>query len=253
MSALAWAWVALVGLGAGWVRGFAGFGFSVLCMAGLAWQVSPALIVPVVITLEIAASLQLWRGAREAADARWLKSLLLWNLLGVPVGVALLYFTPIEPLRGVVAALLFAAAISMRFVIHSHLSDTSLLRGGCGMAAGLLNGVAASGGIVVGLTMTAAGIPASKLRSTMIVYLLFTDAYVILFMLLANAANMDGANAFFNEQTPALLLALGLPMGVGVWLGRRHFNKSGAKDYRSFILNLLIVMSSLGLARFALA
>ncbi|ESS14886.1 Sulfite exporter TauE/SafE [Betaproteobacteria bacterium MOLA814] len=249
MSPYVWAWVAFVGFGAGWVRGFAGFGFSVLCMAGLAWYVSPALVVPVVVMLEMFASIQLWRGALHCADKRWLMSLVALNVVAVPFGVGLLVWVPVEPLRAVVAVLLFVAAFTMRFVLRTQLTDSTWLRRSCGAAAGLLNGLAASGGIVVGLTMAAAGVQASALRATMIVYLLCADAYAMLLMLLAYWLAPKAENVFFTDQTPLLLMALGVPMLVGVYLGKRVFQQTSGKDYRAFVLNLLVFLTSVGLLR----
>ena len=49
--------------GAGIVRGYAGFGFSALSVAGLALLVSPAKIVPAIFVLEVLASISLLRSA----------------------------------------------------------------------------------------------------------------------------------------------------------------------------------------------
>ena len=50
---------------AGIVRGFAGFGFSALCVAGMSLFVSPAEVVPPIFVLEVLASLTLLRSALE--------------------------------------------------------------------------------------------------------------------------------------------------------------------------------------------
>ncbi|RYF80996.1 MAG: sulfite exporter TauE/SafE family protein, partial [Comamonadaceae bacterium] len=47
---------------AGVVRGFAGFGFSAIAVAGLSLIVSPAQVVPAIFALEILASLSQLRG-----------------------------------------------------------------------------------------------------------------------------------------------------------------------------------------------
>ncbi|MEO7057375.1 MAG: hypothetical protein ABI281_02845, partial [Caldimonas sp.] len=62
-------------LAAGVVRGFAGFGFSALSVAGLALLVSPAQVVPAIFILEVLASLTLLRGIGADIDWPWLRSL----------------------------------------------------------------------------------------------------------------------------------------------------------------------------------
>ncbi|HEY8708579.1 MAG TPA: sulfite exporter TauE/SafE family protein, partial [Burkholderiaceae bacterium] len=62
----------LIVFGAGVVRGFAGFGFSALSVAGLALLVSPARVVPAIFMLEVLASLSLLRSAARDIDWHWL-------------------------------------------------------------------------------------------------------------------------------------------------------------------------------------
>ncbi|UFS56627.1 TSUP family transporter [Comamonadaceae bacterium M7527] len=252
MSAYVLAWVCCVGFGAGWVRGFAGFGFSALCMAGLAWLISPALIAPIVVLLEMVASVLLWRGSVAAADKNWLKTLLVVNAMTVPVGVVLLQLLPIQPLRVVVAVLLFAAAFGLRFVLRADLKNTAQLRRLCGVVSGLVNGVAASGGVIAAMSMAATGMRASQLRATMILYLLFTDMYILASMLFAHMWSRHQAsaivgNTLFNNHSVLLAAALGLPMAAGIVLGRHRFQRTPAGDYRGFVLNVLMLMSSISL------
>ena len=58
----------LIVAAAGVVRGFAGFGFSALSVAGLSLMVSPARVVPAIFMLEILASLSLLRSAWRDID-----------------------------------------------------------------------------------------------------------------------------------------------------------------------------------------
>ena len=44
---------------AGWVRGFSGFGFSALMVAGISLVVAPSEIVPTILMLEVLASLHM--------------------------------------------------------------------------------------------------------------------------------------------------------------------------------------------------
>ena len=54
----------LIVLAAGMVRGFAGFGFSALCVAGLSLFAPPAQVVPPIFVLEVLASAVAARRAR---------------------------------------------------------------------------------------------------------------------------------------------------------------------------------------------
>ena len=66
-----------VSLAAGVVRGFAGFGYAALTVAGLSVFVAPTQVVPAVMSLEVLASLGMMRSALTDADRGWFKALLL--------------------------------------------------------------------------------------------------------------------------------------------------------------------------------
>lgn len=69
LSSLTWVGL-LISIGAGVVRGFSGFGFSALTVAGISLVMSPSTIVPAVLMLEILASLSVWRAAiRDLVDS----------------------------------------------------------------------------------------------------------------------------------------------------------------------------------------
>src|SRR5262249_45538198 len=100
--------------GAGIVRGFAGFGFSALSVAGLALLVSPARVVPAIFVLEVLASIGLLKSAWRDIDWPWLSWLVAGNALCIPLGIALLAWLPEAPLRLLIGALLVLAAATLR-------------------------------------------------------------------------------------------------------------------------------------------
>ena len=104
----------LVVFAAGIVRGFSGFGFSALCVAGLSLFAPPAQVVPPIFMLEVLASISLLRGALKDADWPWLSWLVLGNALFIPLGILVLAFVPETPLRLLIGALLLLAAVLLR-------------------------------------------------------------------------------------------------------------------------------------------
>ena len=72
---------ALVALFAGFVRGFAGFGFSAFTVAGLSLLTSPTHIVPASMLLEVLASLSLLHSIWQDISWKWLTPLVLGNAI----------------------------------------------------------------------------------------------------------------------------------------------------------------------------
>lgn len=233
---------------AGVVRGFAGFGFSAVTVAGLSLVVSPALVVPAIFMLEVLASLSQLRGAARDVDLPWLGWLMLGNLLFIPLGVALLAWLPETPLRLLIGALLMAAALLLRAGARATLVPTRAVRFGAGLVSGLINGVAAIGGIALAVLLSSTTMAPAALRATMIALLLFSDV-----VSLASAALMPaGAHASGSLLGPDTLkwaLWLAPAMLAGIWWGQRSFKGVSPAQFRRHVLNLLVVLAAVSVVR----
>lgn len=236
----------LVSLGAGVVRGFAGFGYAALTVAGLAVFVAPSTIVPAVLALEVVASVSMWRSAMREADRHWLGWLLACNLVFMPVGIALLAVLPETPLRLVVGCVLLITAVGLRFAGKHHFAPTAGLRATAGVASGLLNGITASGGVAAAMLMAASRLPAATLRATMVSFLLFAGAYGLLCAALVPSGK--GTN-LLSTDTLRWALLLAPTMLAGIWIGKHSFANADPAGYRHHVLTLLIVISALGVLR----
>ncbi len=250
---LSWPWPTLmagllISLGAGVVRGFAGFGYSALTVAGLSLFVAPATIVPAVLTLEVLASLSMWRSALRDADRDWLRWLLIGNTVFIPVGIMLLAWLPPVELRLVVGlALLLAAALVKLSGARSY-EPTLRLKAGAGLASGLLNGVAASGGVAAAMLLAAAGVPAAALRATMVSMLFFAGLYALLWAALVPQGR---GTALLTLETLRWGLLLAPTMLAGISIGRRAFSNIDASSFRRHVLTLLMVIAAVGTLRAA--
>lgn len=247
------AYAAAVVFGAGIVRGFAGFGFSALSVAGLSLVMPPAQVVPPIFMLEVLASLSLLRGALAHASWRWLGWLLAGNALFIPVGVALLAWLPETPLRGLIGLLLLAAAVASRFGWAMALEPTRGVRFAAGVVSGLFNGVAAIGGIALAVLLSTSAMAPAMMRATMIVLFLFTDLYALAVAALMPGGGAeggaDGGPALLGVQTLRWALFLAPAMLLGVWVGQRSFAGISPERFRRIVLDLLIAIAVLGVLR----
>ena len=231
---------------AGIVRGFAGFGFSALCVAGLSLFMSPAQVVPPIFALEVLASLSLLRGASKHADWRWLSWLVVGNVLCIPLGVALLAYVDETPLRLLIGALLLLAATLLRSGWKLALEPTRAVRLATGLVSGFVNGVAAIGGIAVAVLLSTTALPPAAMRATMILMFLFTDLYALAW---AAALPGDGAQDLLGGRTLQLALWLTPAMLAGIWVGQRAFVGVSTEAFRRHVLNLLMLIAGLSVLR----
>lgn len=237
----------LVVLGAGYVRGFAGFGFSAFSVAGLSLLVSPAQVIPAIFVLEIVASLHMLRDALRTADRDWLRWLALGNLLGIPLGVAVLAWLPESWLRLVIGALLLLAAGLLRGGVRFALQPSRGVRLATGMASGFINGVAAIGGIAVAVLLSTAQMAPAAMRGTLVLLLLFTDICSLFWAAVLPSA--PDAPALVGAATWHWAAWLAPAMLLGIWLGQRSFGRASPEQFRRWVLNLLLLIALISVAR----
>ena len=238
----------LIVFAAGIVRGFAGFGFSALSVAGMSLLLPPAQVVPPVFVLEVVASLSLLREAWKDADFPWLKWLVLGNMICIPLGLALLAWLPEVQLRLVLGALLLFAALLLRAGFSAGLVPSWRVRLATGLVSGFVNGVAAIGGIAVAVLMSTTSLAPAVMRATLIVLFLFTDLYALGWAAVMPTA-AGGEASLLGPQTLVMALALTPAMLVGIWCGRRFFMGMPPQAFRQRVLEALILIAGLGVLR----
>ena len=236
------AWCLLVTLLAGYVRGYSGFGFSALMVAGLSVMMAPAQIVPTILMLEVLASIHMLPRVWKHVDWSLLSRLLLGALCGLPFGLYLLAHLPDHMMRLVLYAVLLLLCLLLMVGYHFPAADRNGPRLLAGWFSGLANGAAALGGLPIVVFLTAAGMAAITMRASLVAYFFATDLVALAF---ADLGGLMPAEVWYRT---AFLV---LPMVIGIWLGSRRFETSDPASFRKLVLWLLMGISLLGLARTA--
>ena len=241
LGPLAWGWLALVALGAAFVRGYSGFGFAALLIAGAALVTAPVALVPAVILCDIALTAPQWATVRGSIDGRRVAFLFGGCLFGVPLGVRAVAAMGEDTARIVVAlyVLLICAVLLRGSRLARPAGDAA--NGALGVVSGLANG-AAVGGLPVAAFFAAQPIPPATFRATLVAYFAFLDLYTLAVL---------GAGGLVTGQS-LVLAALGLPvMLLGLHLGSRHFLMAPPEEFRRFAIWTLMALAVLGLIRAA--
>ena len=218
------------------VRGYSGFGFSLLSITALSLLYPPAQVVPSIFMLEVAASLHLlpsiWR------DIHWksLAPLTLGCLIATPLGVWLLANISPEPMQIALSIfVLFATYLLWRgFALKSmpgQIASTAV-----GAASGLANGAFGIGGPPVILFYFSS--PAGNIagRASIIVFFLATD--------LIGLANQT-VHGLITRETIINAVAYLPALIAGVWLGARSFKGADPETFRKYVLLILAGLAAL--------
>lgn len=222
------------------VRGYSGFGFSMLAVSGLSLALPPARAIPIVFVLEIAASLHMLPGVWRQVDWRSLRPLVAGTLVATPFGVHLLATLPETPIRLAIAALVATATVLLwrGFALRRMPSTAATLA--TGTAVGLLNGGLGIGGPPVILFYLSSPAGTATARASLVAFFLATDSYALA---LGAAEGLVTAGTFLAAAAlmPVLL--------AGIAVGRRGFVRTEPAAFRRAVLVLLLLLSLAGAVR----
>jgi uncharacterized protein len=222
--------------GAAIVRGFSGFGFSLLTITALSLIYTPAQIVPSIFLLEVAASLHLLPSIWKDIHWRSLLPLVIGCLIATPIGVWLLANIPAPPMQIAMAIFVLVAVALMWRGFALKQMPGQAASAAAGAASGLANGAFGIGGPPVILFYFSS--PAGNIagRASLIAFFLFTD--------IIGLANQSVHGLITQD---ALLRALYLlpPLVIGVWIGAKSFKGTDPDQFKKVVLILLAMMAVL--------
>jgi uncharacterized protein len=216
------------------VRGFSGFGFSLLAITALSLVYTPAEIVPSIFMLELAASINLLPSIWKDVHWRSLLPLTLGCLIATPIGVYFLSHVPARPLQLALSIfVLLATALLWKGYALKSMPGT-LATTAAGAASGLANGAFGIGGppVVLFYFSSPAGNVAG--RASLIAFFLITDVIGLANQTLYGLVTQD---ALWQAMTylPPLL--------AGVWVGARSFKSVNLEKFKKAVLALLAVLA----------
>ena len=222
----------------GVVRGYAGFGFSALCIASLSFVLPIASLVPIILLLEVCASVLLVTSVWRDVQWRFALGLTLSSVLAAPLGIVILKWVAAETVRTFVLFIILLSSVLLirGFTLKGHQSIGRIAM--VGFCAGAVNAVGAVGGIIYSLFLIADGLPRAQFRASLVIIFLLVDLI---------SAGLMAQAGLLTQQHGHWLLMLVPPMAVGIWIGSRLFRLSSAKSFKRFVIALLLVLSTSGL------
>ncbi len=228
----------LVVAAAGVVRGYIGFGFSALCVASLSLFLPMGELVPVVLMLEVCASVLLIPSVWRHVHWRFAIGLTLCSVLAAPLGVAALQWLPAHVVRLCVLAVIALACVLLHrgYTLEGRQSPGRIAL--VGLVAGAVNGAGAVGGLIYSLFLIADGLPPAQFRASLVMIFLLVDVMSTLIM--AQTGLLQTAHFQW-------LLVLVPPLSIGIFLGSRLFAKVSPQSFKKLVVRLLMVLVVVGL------
>jgi uncharacterized membrane protein YfcA len=225
------------------VRGFSGFGFSLLSITAIALILPVKQIVPSIFLLEIAASINLIPGIWREIHWRSLTWLMVGYVIGLPAGAYTLIYAPEAPTQIVLGIFVIGTAILMLRGFHLARTPGAPASTATGVASGVLNGAFGIGGPPVVLFYFSTPGAAAIGRASIIFFFLFTDLLGVGYFATQGIVTTQ---SFVQAALwlPALL--------VGVWIGAHGFRRMNEQVFRRWVLVILMALALLGIGKAAL-
>lgn len=216
------------------VRGFSGFGFSLLTITALSLLYPPAAIIPSIFMLELAASANLLPSIWKDIHWKSLAPLTLGCLIATPIGVWALAHFPPAPMQIALSIFVLIATFLMGRGFALKTMPGPIASTLAGAASGLANGAFGIGGPPVILFYFAS--PAGNLagRASLVAFFLATDIIG-----LANQS-VHGLITWATVVQAAVYLPALL---AGVWIGARSFKSVDQAEFRKMVLIILALLA----------
>jgi hypothetical protein len=238
------AWAAAIGaiLFAAVLRGFTGFGFALAAVPLASLVLPPSRTVAAVLVMQLGIGLRDCIMEWRQSDRPGIAKLTLGAVVGLPLGVLALAYTPAPVVRAVLGAMVLGAvALTWKPRPADH-PPAAAVTIGTGFISGIFHGLAAMAGPPAVAYYLSFERRLPVMRSSLMVY--FPIVSLLGLPMVWGAGLLDG---------PALLLGLlGMPLMVaGGWLGTWAFRRFAARSYRPLALAALLLTAAASIARAA--
>lgn len=224
----------------GVVRGFGGFGASMIWVTGMSVVLSPKSVIPTALMLEVLASVQVlpqvWRDVHWPS-LRWLTA---GTLAGLPLGIWVLVTVDEQAMRATLAVLVLLAAASMATKFRTRAIPGARVATGVGVVSGAMNGAVAMGGPPVILMYFSSPQHVVAGRASLIVFFMLSD------LLATGGAVIGGVVSGEWLAQVGLLLPVSL---TGVAIGGWWYRRAAGANVRRVVLWLLTGLACVVLAQ----
>lgn len=222
------------------VRGYSGFGFAMIGVAGISLTAPPDVAVPTVLILEVLVGLLLIPPVLRQIEWRPVLTLLAGAIVLTPVGAVVLIRIPADLARVGIAFVIALAAILLLRSKGARPAPGDAATVGVGGVAGLLNGAFGISGPPIALFFLGPERGAHVSRASMMACFLVLDLV---------AVASFGVGGLIDRDVLMTVLFCLPALAIGSWIGHRMFHGSDTSKFRTRVLWILLVLALVTAAR----
>lgn len=225
------------------IFGVAGFGTSIVAVPLLVQLYPLTTVVPMMVLMDICASIYLGRKSSNEADKKELLWLFPFSLVGMVIGITLLLNAPSEPLLIVLG--IFAGANGLRVLTKKKVDLRTPISKWWAMPFGFFGGIFtalfATGGAIYASYLEMRMKDPRMLRATMAFAILILTGMRFVFMLVSEL--------LLHLDIVVLAICMLLPMFIGLWIGTKVHSKLSSSSILRIYGGILLFSGSMLLLR----
>ncbi len=221
------------------VRGYLGFGFAAICVVGLNFFMPAAQSIVVALTLDAICSLGLLSQAARQMNVSLWRKLLVGSLVGIPLGMLVLYFLPEHWLKLLIGLLILFFSVLLAFSVKMPWAQKNAAGYFYGMVCGIFTSAASVGGPVIVCYLLSSRLSVISQRATMVMFFITVDVVAICALMLSGMV---------EAKALAFLVFLILPTFLCVKFGEWLFNSYPPKSLKKLSLPVMTFVASSSIA-----
>jgi uncharacterized membrane protein YfcA len=225
------------------IFGVAGFGTSIVAVPLLVQLYPLTTVVPMMVLMDICASIYMGRKSSNEADKKELLWLFPFSLVGMVIGITLLLNAPSEPLLIVLG--IFAGANGLRVLTKKKVELRTPISKWWAMPFGFFGGIFtalfATGGAIYASYLEMRMKDPRMLRATMAFAILILTGMRFVFMLVSEL--------LLHLDIVVLAICMLLPMFIGLWIGTKVHSKLSSSSILRIYGGILLFSGSMLLLR----
>ena len=227
-----WAPLLAIVAAGGFMRGFAGFGPTMVMVPFLSFLMPPSEAVLLALSTDVLVMIPMFPKAARNAEWKPIIPLVLGGFIATPIGVWILVIASPETMRIIISILVigFACLLLSGWTYRGH--KTTLLSFCIGMFSGATNGASSIGGPPIAVYFIAKGMPPITLKASL---------NVVAFIMEGVAAVAIFFAGNFNIKNVASVIILFPFMLLFAWIGSVIFRFADNNLFNKSILYFLII------------
>lgn len=228
--------IGLIFLLAALLQGLTGFGFSILAVPLLTLFISPKIMVPVLLLYSIVINIVVFSSCWRSVELKRILILLIFGILGMPLGTHLLVVLPDNYLRIGIGFLILGFGLLQLLGFKKKFKQNSMVTAPIGFASGILSGSISMSGPPIILFLTNQEVGKHVFRANLAAYFFILNIFTIPVYIM---------NDLLTKTVLNISLKYLVALLTGVFLGNYISHKIKDTHFRKVTLILLILLGIL--------